>query len=436
MYGLTDNIVAGPAGHVEAAAAGHFEAGPSGSFTAAPAGHTPVSEAGYVPIDCTPALIPYRAQAGGMIYSENNTSAPIPGPAAHVPTSMNTGGGGVSLGGAILGGLGGGLSVNTSGGSSGIGIGGGSVSTNTGGGALSVNTSGGSSGIGVGGGAISANTSGGSSGSGIGGGPVSANTSGGINYVAYMGAGFPPMELRVGQALSTPSASPNTTPNTEGFTVTPGGRTTPTPTGYIHPPPASRFHGSPQTHVAHHPVFVRNSVVTTEAYQGYHAAYVWQGRPEGSPPPPFLAGDYVKPSSYEPAHVIFPDEKPGPKPVVNDSIGGSHMEVSQTVNQTVNQDYGQSRSVEYSSTNVSEKSVAFDNSVNRDVAVDMSQKRDESVSIDMSRSSSVDMSTQERHEAQVNVEDAARVLNMFFLNDAATIPAALSMGGPLMARVA
>ena len=39
---LTDNIVAGPAGHVQAAPAATFSAGPSGSTVPGPAGHVEI----------------------------------------------------------------------------------------------------------------------------------------------------------------------------------------------------------------------------------------------------------------------------------------------------------------------------------------------------------------------------------------------------------
>ena len=85
MYGLTDNIVAGPAGHTVAGPAGSFTAGPSGTFTAAPAGHVPISEAGWVPIsegghvpiDCTPAVIPYAALIIADVYSASRLALPI-----------------------------------------------------------------------------------------------------------------------------------------------------------------------------------------------------------------------------------------------------------------------------------------------------------------------------------------------------------------------
>jgi len=107
MYGLTDNIVAGPAGQTTAGPAGSFMAGPAGSVTPAPAGHTPVYPvtatipyigAGYVPIDTTPARIPYAAAAGGgMHYTTGSTNAPIPGPSAFATLVSVSGFGGRGL---------------------------------------------------------------------------------------------------------------------------------------------------------------------------------------------------------------------------------------------------------------------------------------------------------------------------------------------------
>lgn len=446
MYGLTDNIVAGPAGHITAGPAGHFEAGPSGGFTPGPAGHVPISEGGWVPIsegghvpiDCTPALIPYAAPSGGVTFMEGSTQSPIPSTGGgHGPVSQGGGGAQYLLGG-------GGVSGSGSGGSSGGGgvsaasgggvqylLGGGGGVSGSGGGGYS--GGGGGSGYSGGGGGVSGSGGVGFSGGGGGGGGAGG---GGMLYTSFSGAGMGPVELRVGQALGQATGTIQPSPATEGFTVSPGGRTVPTPTGYVHPPQASHFHGQPQTHVAHHPTQVFTHLVTTEAWQGYQAAYVWDGRPEGAPPPPFLAGDYVKPSSYDPPRVMFSDEKPGAVPMVDASVGGPHMQVNDVTNLTVNQDYGQTSTVQYSSNTLNERSITFDNSETRNQTVNMPENRQATTNIDMSQTNNADLSTNRQETTQINVEDAARVLNMFFLDAPSASPANVTLGGGIMAHVA
>lgn len=428
MYGLTDNIVAGPAGHIMAGPAGSFTAGPSGSFTPAPAGHVPISgaghipysgggfvpfteaghvpitEGGHVPIDTSPATIPYRAPSGGMTYAEGSTQSAIPGPSAHVPMSQASGGAvgggsGVSLGGAILGGSGGGGGFIGGGGGGGV----------SGGGA--------------------------SSGGGGSGGSAATGSSGGMNYMSYSGPGMPPVSMHVGQAVAPATGSAPTTPSTEGFTVSPGGRTIPIPTGYVHPPRASHFHGNPMTHVAHHPVQVFNSTFTGEAYQGYKAPYVWQGRPQASPPPPFLAGDYLKPSAYDPPRVVFADEKPGATALVDASVGAPRMQINEVNNQTTNLDFAQPRSVEYTATVENTRNVTLDNSETHNVALNQPLTRETNLTLDNSQTVNTDLSVHQQRTAQINVEEAARVLNLFFQENRAA-PAAVSMGGSVMAHTA
>jgi len=55
---LTDNIVAGPAGHVQAAPAATFSAGPAGSTVPGPAGHVEITPAtqGIRSLDATVAF--------------------------------------------------------------------------------------------------------------------------------------------------------------------------------------------------------------------------------------------------------------------------------------------------------------------------------------------------------------------------------------------
>jgi hypothetical protein len=247
---------------------------------------------------------------------------------------------------------------------------------------------------------------------------------------------MPPVELRVAQATAQATGSIPVTPATEGFTVSPGGRTVPTPTGYVHPPQASHFHGQPKTHVAHHPVRVDNNVVTTEAYQPYEAAYVWQGRPMASPPPPFLASDYLKPSLYDPPRVVFADEKPSATVMVDGSVGGTPLQTSEITHQTVNLDFAQTRNVEFASNTLNEKNVTLDNSETRNTTINQPENREVNTSVDLSQTNNADLSTHRQETTQINVEDAARVLNMFFLDAPAASPAEVTLGGPVMARVA
>lgn len=469
MYGLTDNIVAGPAGHITAGPAGHFEAGPAGSFTPGPAGQVPISEAGWVPIsegghvpiDCTPALIPYSASHGGVVFMEGSTQSPIPSASGHSSISQGGGGfpsvgsGGVSYllgggGGGSGGGGGGGSGSSGSGGGASVGGGGGvsfggggvgSVGGGSGGGGVSgggVSSAGGSSGGGVSGGGSGVSYvlgGGGSVGGGSGGGSA-AGGGGGILYTSSTGAGMPPMELRIGQATAQATGSAPTTPATEGFTVSPGGRTVPTPTGYVHPPQASHFHSQPNTHVAHHPVRVDNNVFTTEAYQPYEAAYVWQGRPMASPPPPFLASDYLKPSSFDPPRVMFADEKPSAIAMVDASVGPAGTHTTEVLNNTVNLDFAQTRNVEFTSNALNEKTVTLDNSETRNTTLNQPENREVNTSVDLSQTNNADLSTHRQETTQVIVEDAARVLNMFFINAPGVSPAEVTLGGPVMARVA
>ncbi len=65
--GVTDFIVASPAGHTRAGPAGSFKAGDPGVVKISQAGSVPVSPAGHVPIDTGPARIPYGATGGGTM---------------------------------------------------------------------------------------------------------------------------------------------------------------------------------------------------------------------------------------------------------------------------------------------------------------------------------------------------------------------------------
>lgn len=84
---LTDNIVAGPAGHVQAAPAASFSAGPAGSIVPGPAGHVEISPAtqgthsvdattdftvedatiGYIIPNVTQGIVP-EIRVGGIVF--------------------------------------------------------------------------------------------------------------------------------------------------------------------------------------------------------------------------------------------------------------------------------------------------------------------------------------------------------------------------------
>lgn len=254
-------------------------------------------------------------------------------------------------------------------------------------------------------------------------------------YTSYFGPGMAPVELRVGQAMSMATGTIQPSPATEGFTVSPGGRTVPTPTGYVHPPQASHFHGQPQTHVAHHPTQVFNHVDTTQAWQGYQASYVYPGRTPGTPPPPLLVGDFLKPSAYNPPRVVFADETSNAITMIDGSVG-ARMQLTQNFNQSVTQDYGQTNNLQYTTNSLTERNVTLDSSQTHNTTVNQTENRVMSPNIDMSQTSNTDLSTNRQQNTQINVEDAARVLNMFFLDAPSVSPADVALGGPVMARVA
>lgn len=449
MYGLTDNIVAGPAGQVVAGPAGSFVAGPAGSFTPAPAGHTPVypvtagmppSGAGYVPIDATPAQIPYAPYSGPVHVVGGSTQSPIPGPQASIPYSAATGGGStpgtggimyMSSVGAGVGGSGGGagaiISVGGGGGAmAGSGGGGGSVSVGGGmaigggGGGMAVSGGGGGGGGSVSPGAnaglapsASSSSSGGGGGGGISGGGGGALSGGGANTtVAYSGAGFAPMEMRMGMAPTPAAGSTPGSPATPGNPVTPGGHVVPSPVGYLHPPPALRFHAPQYSRISRHPVHVETHETTTEAWQGFKPSYVWQGRDPADPPPPFLASDYLKASPYEPPHLLFRDERVGLATV--DATPGAHgsVDLRQSVTNNLFQDFSQTRNQEFTSNTYNDRNVVLDNSITRVVEQSFPEFRQNTVNI---------------------VQPQVAALAAQSLEP--TLPL-LALGGPVMARVA
>jgi len=209
--GMTDFIVAGPAGSITA--------GPPGHFMAGEAGHVTPGEAGHVPIDTTPAHVPIDTSPARIPYSPN-TGAP-PNPNLNVGGTLgapNTGGGGGTTnvnanvgGGATIGGGGGGTTnVNANvGGGTGISGGGTSVVGRSGG---TANTNaGGSTGIsGTGGSAtVASATSGGGRNATAGGGVVETQqVAGGAQYTM-------PGNLTGGAPL-TPVTGGTPVPTTQG----------------------------------------------------------------------------------------------------------------------------------------------------------------------------------------------------------------------------
>ncbi len=450
MYGLTDNIVAGPAGHITAGPAGSFMAGPAGHVTPVPAGHTPVSPAtgpipysggGFVPIDTTPVRIPYASPTGGMHYMSS--------PSASVSLSSATGGGGGGLvAGGGIGGGGGGLVAGGGGGGgiSGIGGGGGGISGIGGGG-------GGISGIGGGGGGGSFAGGGGTVGGigGGGGGGISAGTvgtapgasgnpgagpsqGGGMSYVSYGGPGFPPMELHVGQAMTLATAGGPPSPSTGGgFDVTPGGRVVPTPVGFVQPGPASHFHAPQTSHVAHHPMHVDTRVIHEDAYQPYKAATVWEPR-QISFGQAILASDYVQPSNWEPPRVLFPDERPVVLRLM-DSDPRPSMQLTEVTNQSLNLDLSLTRNTTVQNSFFEERNLTLDNSINKNLTYSFPENRESTVNLNLAQTVNADNSVTNERVVQNSIEAPTRVLNLVFV-DAPAAPQNAILGGPILARVA
>jgi hypothetical protein len=79
--------------------------------------------------------------------------------------------------------------------------------------------------------------------------------------------------------------------------------------------------------------------------------------------------------------------------------------------------------------------VTVDYSETRNQTLNMPENREVTNNIDMSQTSSPDLSTTHNQVTQVNVEDAARVLNMFFIDSPQATPAEVTLGGPVVARV-
>lgn len=134
LQGVTDFIVAGPAGHVQAGPAGHFQAGPAGHVVTGPAGHVPIdTRAAIVPIDTSQARIPYSPATNGanttVLASAGGTGGGGAGGAqgggSSITSTSGGGGGGGGGGGAVAGSAGTTMGMPTTGGGGGSQTGGG-----------------------------------------------------------------------------------------------------------------------------------------------------------------------------------------------------------------------------------------------------------------------------------------------------------------------
>lgn len=230
--------------------------------------------------------------------------------------------------------------------------------------------------------------------------------------IAGTGGVFPPLEVRMAQAATPASGSPPVSPATPGNPTTPGGRTFPSPVGYLHPPPALRFHAPQYSRISRHPVHVETHQTTTETWQGYKPNYVWQGRAEAPPPPPFLASDYLKPSPYEPPHLLFSDERVGMANV--DASIGAHgsVDIRQNVTNNLFQDFSQTHNLDFNYNTYNDRNVVLDNSITR----------------------VVDQSFPEFRQSTVNIVQP-QVVAQGVQTLEPTLPL-LALGGPVMARVA
>jgi len=253
--------------------------------------------------------------------------------------------------------------------------------------------------------------------------------------MAYAGAGFPPMELRVGQAMSLATAGMPPTPGTTAFVSEPtAGHVVPSPVGFVQPPPASQFHGPRNSHVAHHPQHVQNHVINENAYEPYKAPYVWEPR-QPAASLPFLASDYVKPSAYEVPHVIFPDERPVGIALVEGNVR-PNTSYTEVVNQSLNLDLSEPRSVTVQNSFSEDRNVVLDNSINRNLTYSFPENRESTVNLNLAQTVNADNSVTNERMVQNIVEAPARVLNMVFTDAPAAAPSSVIMGGPIMARVA
>ncbi|MBU1041464.1 MAG: hypothetical protein KKF77_10245, partial [Proteobacteria bacterium] len=315
--------------------------------------------------------------------------------------------------------------------------GGGGGSGGGGGGGISAVSGGGGGGVsgGGGGGGISSTSASVAPGAASNPGAGAGASTGGMSYVAYGGPGFPPMELRVGQALSQPTAGMPPTPGTTAFVSEPTtGHAPPTPVGFVQPPPASRFHGPRNSHVAHHPQATVSHVFNETAYEPYKAPYVWEPR-QAAASLPFLASDYVKPSAYEVPHVIFPDERPVGIALVEGNVR-PNTTYSEVTNQTLALDLSQTSNPTVQNTFSEERNVVLDNSINRSLSYSFPENRESSVNMDLSQTVNADNSVTVDRTVQNIIDAPARVVNMVFTDAPAAAPASVVLGGPIMARVA
>jgi len=286
--------------------------------------------------------------------------------------------------------------------------------------------------IGAGGG-TTAGGGGGTSGGGGGGvfsGPSTLVAPGGGTGVSYMvssGPGMPPVEVH-GGGQSVGAAAQTANPGPAGHTA--GG-----PAGHVQAPQAARFHGHASPNVSHSPVHVFNHKLISEAWQGYQASYVWPGPEKVDANLAPLPSGRVDMNLFELPHVVFPDEKPGPKSVVDNTAGASGtMQLTQVTNENTTQDFGTSRNVEYSSRTVDERSVTLDSSQNKSITISQPQSHESNMNIDYSRTVNADFSTAPQHNTQVNVEEAARVVNLIFIDGQSA--SAAGMGTPIKSGVA
>ncbi|PKN06683.1 MAG: hypothetical protein CVU73_15575 [Deltaproteobacteria bacterium HGW-Deltaproteobacteria-8] len=256
-----------------------------------------------------------------------------------------------------------------------------------------------------------------------------------MSYTTYAGPGFPPIEMRVGQAMSQTTAGMPPTPGTTAFiSESTAGHVVPSPVGFVQPPPASHFHGPRNSHVAHHPMRVESRVFHGEAYQAYEAPTVWEPR-QTMAPPPFLASDYVKPSTYEIPHVIFPEERPVAIPLVEANPRPS-MQLTEVTNLSLNLDLSEPRSVTVQNSFSEERNLTLDNSISRNLTYSFPENRESTLNMNLSQTVNADNSVINERTVQNITEAPARVLNMVFTDAPAAAPSAVLLGGPILARVA
>jgi hypothetical protein len=363
MYGLTDNIVAGPAGHIEAAPAGHFEAGPAGSTPVGPVGSSIVGPAGHT----TPGPAGHTTPGPGGGTYPGPAGGGFVGGGSHVPVEPS---------GHFTPEPGGHFTVQP----------GASFSPTSGVTQQAFPVAGGASFPGLGGGGGTA-TGGGT----------------GVSYMALAGPGMPPVEVHGGQPTAQPSP---------GFTVSFPGRVVGGRTGHVVPPQAAHFHGHATPNVSHSPVRVENYNHTQEYWHDEHLPSLYS-------PAKVTFDLWSLPSShahvdtYEPPHVIFPEEHPGAlSTTVDTTVGAARMQVTEVLNNTTSLDLGQTRNVQYASTTRDESSVTLSSPQTHNATINEPQTL----------------------ESNVNIDQTRNVTQVFLAGGLS--PAALNMGRPLMANVA